>query len=59
MSERERRAGETLEDYIRRLEMPDTEVMDAEQRRQLARALANAREAQRQAGWPQQPPKPE
>jgi hypothetical protein len=31
----DRRPGESLEEYIARLERPDTEVRDAEQRRKL------------------------
>jgi hypothetical protein len=55
-SDLERREGEALDDYIRRLEKPDTEVMDAEQRRRLTNALAKAREAHSMAAWLPPPP---
>jgi hypothetical protein len=50
----ERRPGEGLEDYIKRLEA-DTDPMDAEQRKRLRDALNRARAAQGRQGAPQPP----
>jgi hypothetical protein len=48
MSDLERRLGESLEQYIARLESPDTAVLDADARVRLRDALNEARAQQQQ-----------
>ena len=55
MDELDRRPGNGLEEYIKRLENSDTEVMNAEQRKRLRDALNRARAAQRRQGSPKPP----